>query len=62
MKRSEKAELIKKLQNAREKIRQSAGMFSKMTQWRKAVLAAKDDIDSALYSLTGDDFYKNKNK
>jgi lipopolysaccharide biosynthesis regulator YciM len=59
MEPSEKEKLVKKLQNAQERIRQLAGMFNKTRQWRKALLAAKDDINSALYDLTGDEFYKN---
>ena len=53
-------ELIDKLKIAREDINLIIGMINKMETYRSSILEAKEKIDTVLYDLTGDKFYKDK--
>ena len=51
-------EIIEKLKAARENIAIAANMFDRVKGYQESILEAKENIDAALYELTGSDFYR----
>jgi hypothetical protein len=49
---------ITNLKEIRENIYQLQGMFATIDKWSHVTDTAKKKIDSTLYELTGDNFYK----
>jgi len=52
--------VITNLKNIKEKIEMLQGMISHIRKYVHIADEAKEEVDSALYELTGDTFYKPK--